>query len=85
MLRKKKPRSQYAAKASKQFNIRIEFIPNTVNTLDIIRRFWCDFEFMPEVADMITDCPMRIVVEIFVPHKVYYHVIGEYPVGIHNE
>lgn len=34
---------------------------------------------------MIVDCSVRVVVQIFVPHKVYYHVIGEYPTGIHDE
>ena len=34
---------------------------------------------------MVVDCPVGVVVKVFVPHKVYYHVIGEYPLGIHNE
>ena len=67
--------------ASKKFDIRIEF----VNAPDVVRRFWCDPEFMPEVADMIVDCSVGVVVEIFVPYKVYYHVIGEYPAGIHDK
>jgi len=34
---------------------------------------------------MIVDCSVGVVVKIFVPHKVYYHVIGEYPARIHDE
>ena len=48
-----------------------------MNAPDVVRRFWCDPEFMPEVADMIVDRSVGVVVEIFVPYKVYYHVIGE--------
>ena len=71
--------------ASKKFDIRIEFVPDAVNAPDVVRRFWRDLELMPEVADMIVDCSVGVVVKIFVPHKVYYHVIGEYPAGIHDE
>ena len=73
------------AGTSKKFDIRIELVPDAMNTSDIIWRFWCDFEFMPEIADMIVDCPAGVVVKIFMPHKVYYHVVSEYPLGIHNE
>lgn len=34
---------------------------------------------------MIIDRPTGVVVKIFVPHKIYDHVVGEYPVGIHDE
>ena len=34
---------------------------------------------------MIVDCSMRVVVKIFVPHKVYYHIISQHPAGIHDE
>ena len=34
---------------------------------------------------MIIDCSVRIIIKIFVPYKVCYHVIGEYPARIHNE
>ena len=34
---------------------------------------------------MIVDCSVGVVVKTFVPHKVYYHVIGEYAAGIHDE
>ena len=71
--------------ASKKFDIRIEFVPNAVNAPDVVRRFWCDPEFMPEVADMIVERSVGVVVEIFVPYKVYCHVIGEYPAGIHDK
>ena len=71
--------------ASKKFDIRIEFVPNAVNAPDVVRRLWCDLEFMPEIADMVVDCSVGVVVKIFVPHKVYYHVIGEYPARIHDE
>ena len=56
-----------------------------MNAPDVVRRFWCDPEFMPEVADMIVDRSVGVVVEIFVPYKVYYHVISEYPAGIHDK
>ena len=82
---KQKSRPQYASRTSEQFYIRIEFVPYAVNTPDIIRRFWCDFKFMPEVTDMVIDCPAGIVVKIFMPYKVNNHVIGEYPAGIHDE
>jgi hypothetical protein len=81
----KKSRPQYAFGASKKFDIRIEFVPDAVNTPNVVWRFGCNFELMPEVADMVVDCPVGVVVKVFVPHKVYYHVIGEYPLGIHNE
>ena len=84
-LPKEKPRPQYASGASKKFDIRIEFVPDAVNTPNVVWRFGCNFELMPEVADMVVDCPVGVVVKVFVPHKVYYHVIGEYPLGIHNE
>ena len=42
-------------------------------------------ELVPEVADMIVDCPVGVVVKIFVPHEVYYHLIGEYAARIHDE
>ena len=71
--------------ASKKFDIRIEFVPNAVNAPDVVWRFWCDPEFMPEVADMIVDCSVGVVVKIFVPHEVYYHLIGEYAARIHDE
>jgi len=71
--------------ASKKFDIRIEFVPDAVNAPDVVRRFWRDLELVPEVADMIVDCSVGVVVQIFVPHKVYYHVIGEYAAGIHDE
>ncbi len=71
--------------ASKKFDIRIEFVPNAVNAPDVVRRFGRDLELVPEVADMIVDCSVGVVVKTFVPHKVYYHVIGEYPAGIHDE
>ena len=71
--------------ASKKFDIRIEFVPNAVNAPDVVRRFWCDLELVPEVADMIIDRPAGVVVEIFVPYQVYYHVVGKYPAGIHDE
>ena len=81
----KTPVAQCAARASKKFDIGIEFVPDAVNASDVIRRFWCNFELAPEIADMIVDCPAGIVIQIFVPYKVYNHVIGEYPVGIHDE
>lgn len=56
-----------------------------MNAPDVVRRFGRDLELMPEVADMIVDRSVGVVVQIFVPHKVYYHVIGEYPAGIHDE
>ncbi len=31
---------------------------------------------------MIVDCSVGVVVKTFVPHKVYYHVIGEYAAGM---
>ena len=34
---------------------------------------------------MIIDCPVGVVVKIFVPYQVYYHVVGKYPAGIHDE
>ena len=71
--------------ASKKFDIRIEFVPDAVNAPDVVRRFGRDLELVPEVADMIVDCSVGVVVKTFVPHKVYYHVIGEYPAGIHDE
>ena len=77
--------SSNASGASVKFNIRIEFVANTVNVPDIVRGFRCDLEFMPEVTDMIIDCPAGIAVEIFVPHKVYDHVVSEYSAWIHNE
>lgn len=40
---------------------------------------------MPEVADMIIDRPAGVVVKIFVPYQVYYHVIGKFPAGIHDK
>ena len=84
-LPREKPRPQYASGASKKFDIRIEFVPDAVNAPDVVRRFWRDLELVPEVADMIVDCSVGVVVKTFVPHKVYYHVIGEYPAGIHDE
>ena len=68
-----------------KFDIRIEFVPDAVNAPDVVRRFWRNFQLVPEVADMIIDRPAGVVVEIFVPHKVYYYVVGEYPAGIHDE
>ena len=56
-----------------------------MNAPDVVRRFRRDLEFVPKVADMVVDCPVGIVVEIFVPYKVCYHVVGEYPAGIHDE
>ena len=84
-LPREKPRPQYATRASKKLNIRIEFVTDAVNAPNIVRRFGCDFELVPEVADMIVDCSVGVVVKTFVPHKVYYHVIGEYAAGIHDE
>ena len=77
--------NQYASKTLKEFDIRIEFVPNAVNAPDVVRRFRCDLELMPEVADMVIDCSVGVVVKIFVPYKVYYHVIGEYAAGIHDK
>ncbi len=80
----KTPAAQCAAKASKKFNIWIEFVPDAVNAFDIIRRIWYNFELAPEIADMIVNGSAGIVVQIFVPYKVHDHVVGEYPVGIHD-
>ena len=84
-LRERKPWPQYATRVSEKFDIRIEFVPYTVNTLDVVGRFWCDLEFATKIADVIVDCPVGVVVEIFMPYKVNNHVIGENPMGIHDE
>ena len=52
-----------------------------MNAPDVVRRFGRDLELVPEVADMIVDCSVGVVVKTFVPHK----VLGEYPAGIHDE
>lgn len=72
-------------RTSYKFDIRIEFVTDAVNASDVVWRFRRDLELVPEVADMVIDCPVGVVVEIFVPYKVCYHVIGEYPAGIHDE
>ena len=69
----------------KKINIWIELVSNAVNAPDVVRRFWRNLEFVPEVADMIVDRPVGVVVQIFVPHKVYYHIISQHPAGIHDE
>ena len=84
-LPREKPRPQYATRASKKLNIRIEFVTDAVNAPDVVRRFWRNFQLVPKVADMIIDCPAGVVVKIFVPYQIYYHVIGEYPARIHDE
>lgn len=77
--------NQYASKALEKFDIRIEFVSNAVNAPNIVRRFWRDLEFVPEVTDMVVYRPAGVVVKIFVPYQVYYHVIGKYPAGIHDK
>lgn len=72
-------------RTSYKFDIWIEFVTDAVNASDVVWRFRRDLELVPEVADMVIDCPVGVVVEIFVPYKVCYHVIGEYPMGIHDE
>ena len=56
-----------------------------MNALDVVRHFGRNLELVPEVADMIIDCSMGVIAEIFVPHKVYYHIISQHPAGIHDE
>ena len=34
---------------------------------------------------MIIDCPAGVIIKIFVPYKVYNHIISQYPVRIHNK
>ena len=63
--------NQYASRALKQLNIRIELVADAVNAPDVVRRFGRDLEFVPEVADMIVDSPVGIVVKVFVPDEVY--------------
>lgn len=67
------------------FDIRIKFVPNTMNAPDIVWYFGCDLELLPEVAHMIIDCSAGIIVEIFVPYEVDYHVICKHPVWIHDK
>ena len=40
---------------------------------------------LQKAADMIVDCSAGVVVKIFVPHKVYYHIISQHPAGIHDK
>ena len=46
---------------SKEFDIRIEFVPDAVNASDVVRRFWRNFELVPKVADMVVDCSVGVV------------------------
>ncbi len=34
---------------------------------------------------MIIDCSAGVIVKVFMPYKVHYHVVSEYPMWIHNE
>ena len=74
-----------AAGTSKKFDIRIKFVSDTMNAPNVIWCFWCDLEFVPEIADMVVYCPVGVIVKIFVPYKINNHVICEYPAGVHNE
>ena len=58
---RKKPHPQNASGASEKFYIRIEFIPDAVNTPDVIWRFGRDPEFVPEVTDISP--PSRPILE----------------------
>ena len=46
-----------------------------MNAPNIIRCLWCNLEFAPEVTNMIIDCPAGVIIKIFVPYKVYNHII----------
>lgn len=70
---------------SANFDIRIKFVPNTMNAPDVVRCFRCDFEFLPEVAHMIIDCSTGVKVEIFVPYKIHYHIISKHSMWIHDK
>ena len=56
-----------------------------MNAPNIIRCLWCNLEFAPEVTNMIIDFPAGVIIKIFVPYKVYNHIISQYPVRIHNK
>ena len=56
------------AGASVKFNVWIEFIAYTMNASDVIRSFWCNPKLVPEIADMVVDCPARVIVKAFVPY-----------------
>ena len=75
----------HVAGASVKLNVRIEFIAYTVNASDVIRSFWRNPKLVPEIADMVIDCPARVVVKVFVPYQVRYHIVGEHTVWIHDE
>ena len=53
-----------------------------MNASNVVRRFRCDLEFVPEVAGMIVE---GVVVKIFMPYKGYYHITGPHAAEIHDE
>ena len=55
-----------------KLNMRIEFVANAVNALNIVRCFGRDLEFMSEIAN----CPAGIVIKAFMPYEVYYHIVS---------
>ena len=59
-----------------KLNMRIEFVANAVNALNIVRCFGRDLEFMSAIADMIINCPAGIVIKAFMPYEVYYHIVS---------
>ena len=52
---------------------------------DVVRYLRRNSELAPEVADMIADCPVGVVIQIFVPYKVNDHIVSKNPAGIHDE
>lgn len=47
-----------------------------MDTPDVVRRFGRDLELMPEVADMVVDCSVGVIVKVFMPYKVNNHVVS---------
>lgn len=52
---------------------------------DVVRRLRRNPELTPEIADMVADCSVGVVIQIFVPYKVNNHVVSKNPAGIHDE
>ena len=52
---------------------------------DVVRRIRRKPELAPEITDMIADCSVGVVIQIFVPYKVNDHVVSKNTAGIHDE
>ena len=73
------------AGASVKLDVRIESIAYTVNASNVIRNFWRNPKLAPEIADMVIDYPARVIVKVFVPYQVCYHIVGKHTVWICDE